>query len=73
MKSFVAGVYTKMVPWFVTLIFAMVMLLSLLQHHATSCHGSNGASTSLKVGGGRARSRNSFYNQSKLEMSGSTK
>ena len=55
------------------LTFVMVMPLSLLLHHATNCHGSSDASTSLKVGGGRARSRNNFYNQSKLAMSGSTK
>jgi hypothetical protein len=35
--------------------------------------GSNAASTSLKVGGRRARSRQNFYNQSKPEISGSTK
>ena len=35
--------------------------------------GSNAASTSLKVGGRRVRLRQNFYNQSKPEMSGSTK
>ena len=37
-----------------TLIFVPVMPLSLFKHLVMSCHGSNDASTSLKVGGGRA-------------------
>ena len=67
------GVFTRMVLWCVILTFVTLMPLSLFRHLEQNCHGSSDASTSLKVGGGRARSRKNFYNPSKLEMSGSTK
>jgi hypothetical protein len=73
MKSYVVVACIKTALWSATLTFAITMPLSLLLHHATNCHGLNDASTSLKVGGGRARSRNNYSNQSKLAMSGSTK
>jgi len=59
-----------MVLWCVTLTSGTMMLLSLLLHHAQSCHGPNDASTSQMNGGRIVRLRNNYYTESSQVTSG---